>query len=279
MANFSHSEFQHINDIVLTEDPVSDFSVEVQGMKLECRLNQKVKNDYLIVTPNGAVDRKKLQLPAFARWNWHGLFNSSILAISDPTLYLDDSLPIGWFAGTKYQNTTTFAADTVLKVASLLGIPPSRIIFWGSSAGGYASILLASHIDGASFVSVNGQTEISKFHRRHVELYRKVFDSNSTLQELTDSYPERWSAMIALKLSYSRDKETNGVIVQNMVDRDHYIKHFTPFCEYFKLSNHSSFNSDLGLYSFIYSDDKGHGPAPSEIVKEIVRVYFPKILK
>lgn len=279
MVKPSHKKFQNLNDITLGSEQLLDFSVERHGIKLECRLNKKLTNEYLIVAPNGAVDRSSLKLPVFARWNWHGLFKSSILSISDPTLYLADDLPIAWFAGTKYQDTTEYVADVVMRISTLLEIPYNRIIFWGSSAGGFASMLIASRIDGAGFVSVNGQTQICKYHPRHVELYRKVFDPSSSLEELTATYPERWSTMLALEKSYDLGKETNGVIVQNIVDKDHYIKHFTPFCEYFKLSNHGSLNSDLGLHSFVYSHDKGHGPAPSEVVKEIVKIYFPKIMK
>ena len=144
MAEFIHSEFDCIDKITLTAGNVIDFSVIKHGLQLDCRLNQKVQNDYLIVTPNGAVDRKKAELPAFARWNWHGIFNSNILAISDPTLHFDGDIPIGWFSGTKYQNVAAFTADVVVKVASLIGIPANRIIFWGSSAGGFASISLAA---------------------------------------------------------------------------------------------------------------------------------------
>ena len=100
MTQFPHSEFRNIEDITLSEELVSDFCVLEGRLRLECRLNITMKNNYLIVMPNGAVDRKKNQIPAFARWNWHTVFNSNVLSISDPALYLDENLPIGWFAGT-----------------------------------------------------------------------------------------------------------------------------------------------------------------------------------
>lgn len=279
MATFPYSKFQHIDDIVLKEDIVSDFAVEVQGIKLECRLNQKVKNDYLIVTPNGAVNRKTAELPVFARWNWHGIFNSSILAISDPTLYLDDNLPIGWFAGTKYQKISTFVADAILKVASLLDIPPNRIIFWGSSAGGYASILLAAQIDGANFISANGQTQIINYYKGHIESYRQLFDSNATAESLAKNYPKQWSAITALQSSYDKKKITCGVIVQNTVDTKHYNEHYIPFCEYFHLPIEGGINDKLNLHSLVFTHEKGHGPEPAEIAKKLVEEYLPKILK
>lgn len=278
MATFPYSKFQHIDDIVLKEDIVSDFAVEVQGIKLECRLNQKVKNDYLIVTPNGAVNRKTAELPVFARWNWHGIFNSSILAISDPTLYLDDNLPIGWFAGTKYQKISAFVADAILKVASLLDIPPNRIIFWGSSAGGYASILLAAQIDGASFISANGQTQIINYYKSHIEHFRKQFDASSTAKELAEKYPEQWSIIFALQKSYNENKRTNGVIVQNTADLQHYNRHYTPFCKHFELPIEGGVSEKYGLHSMLFLDEKGHGPESADVAKFIVKDYLPKIL-
>ena len=146
MSSFPLLSFKNINDIELVDKPVVDIEVVTNGINLQCRLNRQSPNDYLIVAPNGAVDREKLSIPAFARWNWHGIFGAYILAISDPMLYYSDSLQIGWFASTKYIDVTSYTADVVKKIADELNISHERIIFWGSSAGGYSSILLASKI-------------------------------------------------------------------------------------------------------------------------------------
>lgn len=204
MTKFPHAAFKSIEDIVLSEEPVSDFSVIEDGIKLGCRLNATIKSDYLVVTPNGAVNREKVNLPAFARWNYHSIFNSTILSISDPVLFLEDSLRIGWFAGTKNLDVAHFVSEVVIKIAKHLGIASDRIIFWGSSSGGFASILLASKIDGASFVSINGQSKINDYYSGHVEDYRKVFDNESSTDQIIQDYPLRWSILNALSESYNQ---------------------------------------------------------------------------
>lgn len=277
MTQFPHKEFKSINNIVLNEESVSDFCVLEDNLRLECRLNTTTRNDYLIVMPNGAVDREKVNLPAFARWNWHSVFNSNILSISDPALYLDENLPIGWFAGTQDLDITSFVAKVVSKVALLLKITPNRIVFWNSSAGGYASILLASKIDGANFVCINGQTEIIKYYSRHIEAFRKVFDITTEANTLSKSFPEQWSAIFALKKSYNDGKVTNGIVIQNIIDKMHYEKHYIPFCTHFNLPIEGGVNQDLNLHSILYSHDKGHGPEPVTLSKEIIRDYLPKL--
>lgn len=278
MAEFPHKKFEHINEITIAEDSIFDFCVKQHGIRLECRLNQKIKNDYLIVAPHGAVQRDEYQLPVFGRWNWDGIFKSSILTICDPSLYLDDELPVGWFAGTRYQNSPELIVDTVNKIAKLLNISPSRIIFWGSSAGGYASILLSSLIDGAKFVCANGQTTILAYGANHVELYRRVFDTNSTALDLAKYYPERWSAIDALQSSYDKKRKTSGIIIQNTIDKRHYEKHYKPFCEHFSLSPEGSSNDSLGLHSMLYTHEGGHGPEPAQVAKEIIKNHLPKLL-
>lgn len=278
MANFPHTVFSNIKEITLKEDSVHDFSVEEKGIKLECRINQKVKNDYLVVTPNGAVDREKYELPVFARWNYQNIFNSSILSISDPTLLLDDYLRIGWFAGTNQLNITQFVSEVVTKVADQLGIAQDRIIFWGSSSGGFASILLASKIDGASFVSINGQSTISNYYAGHVEDYRKVFDSQSSIEKILQDYQSRWSIITSLDESYKQGLSTKGVVVQNIVDEMHYLKHYTPFCEHFGISLEGGKGSKYGLWSLLFDHQKGHGPETADVAKQIVNDYFPLIL-
>lgn len=278
MAEFPHNRFSDIESITLTEDTISDLTINYQGMQLDCRLNQKIKNDYLIVVPNGAVDRTKRQLPVFGRWNWHGIFNSNILAISDPTLHFKNDLRIGWFAGSKYLNVTGFVADAVCKIASSLGIPNNKIIFWNSSAGGFASILLASKIDGACFVSINAQTQIINYSHGQVEDFRKQFDINFTAEQLAEKYPDQWSAIFALQKSYDEGKSTGGVIVQNKIDLRHYDRHYLPFCKYFKLPIEGGLNKEYDLYSMLFSHEQGHGPETSEVAKLIVKDYLPMLL-
>ena len=279
MASFPHKMFSDISQIELTDDTVLDFCVKKDGIKLECRLNNKINsNNYLVVTPNGAVDRNKYTLPVFARWNYHSILNSPILSISDPALFLDDNLRIGWFSGTKDLDITQFTIDVVEKVAAKLGIAKERIIFWGSSSGGFASILLASKIDGANFVCINGQSTIINFHKSHIDDYRKIFDKSKTTEELIESYPSRWSAIHSLQSSYDRGMKTKGVIVQNTVDENHYVKQYTPFCEHFNLPIQGGENEKYGLCSFLFDHEKGHGPETAEIAKKIVSDYFPKIL-
>lgn len=277
MADFPHKKFEHINEITIAADPIFDFCVEQHGIRLECRLNQKVENDYLIVAPHGAIQRDEYPLPVFGRWNWDGIFKSNILTICDPSLYLDDELSVGWFAGTRYQNSPELIIDTVKKISQLLNISPNRIIFWGSSAGGYASILLSSLIDGAKFICANGQTTILAYGANHVELYRKVFDINSTAVDLAKYYPERWSAIDALQASYDKKRKTSGIILQNTMDRRHYEKHYIPFCNHFNLPIEGGANKYLNLHSILYSHDKGHGPEPVSLSKEVIRDYLPKL--
>ncbi|WP_352258752.1 hypothetical protein [Psychrobacter sp. TB55-MNA-CIBAN-0194] len=278
MANFPHTTFNNIKEISLNQDFVQDFSVKEKGIKLECRINQKVKNDYLVVTPNGAVDREKYRLPVFARWNYQSIFNSSILSVSDPALLLDDALRIGWFAGTNQLDIAQFVSEVVIKVADQLGIAHDRIIFWGSSSGGFASVLLASKINGSCFVSFNGQSTINNYYAGHVEDYRKVFDSQSSIGDILQSYPSRWSIITALDKSYKDGLSTKGVVVQNVIDEMHYLTHYTPFCEHFGLPLKGGKSNNYGLWSLLFEHQKGHGPETAEIAKQVVKEYLPKIL-
>ena len=160
----------------------------------------------------------------------------------------------------------------------MIGIPANRIIFWGSSAGGFASISLAAEIDGACFVSANGQTDILNYYAGHVEHFRRVFNSNFSAVDLAKKHPTKWSAISALQISYDAKKVTHGVIVQNVVDTKHYNEHYIPFCNHFHLPIEGGSNEELNLHSLLFSHEKGHGPEPAEIAKQVVEEYLPKIL-
>ena len=279
MAAFPNLDFNHINELNLIDSPILDFNIESQGIKLNCRLNRQIQSDYLIVVPNGIVDRKQAVIPAFNRWNWLGVFKCTVLAISDPTLYLDSNINNGWFLGSKYLDVTSFVADTVVKISNLLGIDSKHIIFWNSGDGGYASILLSSYINGASFVSINSPTMISNCNPVHIETLTRIFDETSSAEDLFKLYPNKFSVINALQSSYEDSKITKGVIVQNTIDEKRYHKHYIPFCRSFDIPYSGGVNQSLGLHSLIYKNEKIRGPEPINLANSIFENYLPLLLK
>ena len=58
----------------------------------------------MIVLFNGAVDRKKSDLPVFQRRTWIDDIDANVLILDDPTLQMDDEMSVGWYIGSKNEN-------------------------------------------------------------------------------------------------------------------------------------------------------------------------------
>ncbi|MCP5149641.1 MAG: hypothetical protein H6982_02740 [Chromatiales bacterium] len=279
MAKPELSSFHSLDDVVLRRGVVSDLSVVISGMTCDCRLNDRVPGDVLYAVFNGAVDRQKYTIPVFARWNWHALLEAPILALCDPVLHLDPNLRLGWFIGTEEVDVTRAMAALVTAVAEQLDIAPGRVICYGSSSGGFAAISVASQMPQGRFVAYNPQVELLRYYKGHLADVSKLFCPSRTVQENAQRFPERWSAIAALRAALGRGYDVRGVIAQNTVDEFHLERHYTPFCEAFELPVEGGSNPGSTLHSTLYEDPRGHGPEPPEVAKRVVEDYVDLLLR
>jgi hypothetical protein len=255
-----------------------NFTTTVEGMRYDCRLNDRVAGDVLYVIFNGAVDRDKYPVPVFARWNWHALFNAPILAVFDPALHLDPKLRVGWSMGTRTHDATAVMARIATATARVLGIEEGRVVCYGSSSGGFAAITVAARMQQGRFVAYNPQTEVLRYYRGHVRDMAAVFAQGETAEDLAAAHPLRWSAIEALRGACTQGRDVRGVIAQNTVDRYHYEGHYLPFCEAFGLPPQGGTDAAGRFISTMYEDPKGHGPESPDVAKQIVETFVPRLL-
>ncbi|MEW1978947.1 hypothetical protein AB0271_11305 [Kocuria palustris] len=127
----------------------------------------------VMVVFSGAVQKREQRNPPFASGrNLAPGLNVPLIAISDPSLSLDESLSIAWYAGSASQ-------DVQAAVEALLRPLGERLDggLWlvGGSAGGFA-VLDAAHRLGrwcSAFVW-NPQTDIAEYSERHAKHYAAV---------------------------------------------------------------------------------------------------------
>jgi len=116
-------------------------------------------NKKAIIFGTGAVDRTKIKLPIFDRHSWKNDFKYTTIWYSDPTLLLNDNSGLCWCYGTNshwYLESIAYIINITLKK---IGIDKNNVLFFGSSGGGYTSIILASMLH-AKATAINPQLEI-----------------------------------------------------------------------------------------------------------------------
>lgn len=225
----------------------------------------------LFVMLSNRINRSQHSLPAFSRWTWaqQKKFPGHVLCVADPTLELHKDLGLGWYLGTAEHDATDDLAMLIRRFAEGLGIPEGKIIFWGSSGGGFSALALASRIENTTAVAINAQTDIFAYESAtDIEKVRRHCFGDKPIKEIQEQYGSR----INMVQAWRNNRSSRAILLQNTLDAHHYACHFTSFWE--SLGGRSEGGATAGgrQYAWLYSDSRGHAPEPEQMIPEIVNL-------
>ena len=236
--------------------------IKFNGFRTDILSHYKINSDKLVVFFNGAINTKKMASPVFQRWSWLKELPYSSLIIADPTIYkmekeLEDDSMIGWYQG----STERFVIKDIVKlieaIKNKLNINSENIIFYGSSAGGFASLAAASMLKGSKACVVNPQIDITQYHDfflkkllKHLNIEERDIKKNRTLNVIDIFLDQNHIPKIFYK--------------QNKLDKLHYHKHYL-----YLLKN------TKGVHTELIEDERGHSAIPKldEAKKDIARTF------
>lgn len=127
-----------------------------------------------LVLFHAAVDPAKTSLPVFIGHQLTAELEANLIFVSEPALDLGS--PIGWFTGSPAGN---LQQDLVRIIEYVQGSLESarHLMFYGSSAGGFASLYYSHQFENSLAIVANPQTDISKFYPEHVDKFiNRVWD-------------------------------------------------------------------------------------------------------
>lgn len=217
-----------------------------EEFEYECFLQLESSSNWLVVILHGAKNQNELLPPYFDRWSWKkDIFKTNVLNISDATLQLKKDMKLGWYLGNNDEYVTGKVVEIVDHVSKLLVIPKDRIVFWGSSGGGFAAMQSAALLDGSNAVAINPQTNVLNYYKGHVKTaLKECFDDHVKENIKKLSFGDR------LKANYNK---SNFFLFQNVNDVFHYNKHFLNLKEELGLISSN-------VYFEEYFADRPHGP-------------------
>jgi hypothetical protein len=144
-----------------------------------------VESDKLICFFHGSISAKdhrpsKTPLPVFFGYDKSIATSPNILCFSDFLLehYKNDKLELSWFLDTKKIKQVDSIKDVVDYYRRKYNI--NKIIFHGSSGGGYISLLMASHLNETAIVA-NSQFILEK-HAQYGDLVNILEKNNDELE-------------------------------------------------------------------------------------------------
>lgn len=223
----------------------------------------------LVVMLQGGIDRTKMQLPIFQRWSWAEEINASILILNDPTLF-DNDLVLGWWQGSEEQYAIPSACQFIKVVINKLGYSCKDILFYGSSAGGFSSLMMAGYLKGSMAIVNNPQINLIKYHRGPVQdLWTNKFRGMSN-EEVFERYPTRLSVSEWFKSIHYIPKI---VYYQNVKDPLHFENHYRPFVQ----DLYQSGIDPNEFQSILYTHSWGHFPLERVKTVSIINDWVRKL--
>jgi len=254
-------------------DPPSDVGITKyradvgKGCTLDSLFVNK-RSDVLLVSMHGAIQRATIRLPRFERLRSFLRTEHSSIYFSDPALYLGEKFSLSWFTGWRETNVPHLIADWVERAAYASGA--SKVVFVGSSGGGFASAQVSSYVPGSVAVAFNPQTVISAYRPNGSLGYGRGFIRN-IMPELTPNGglasldgETDWAAPLrdrgSMIVRYSRPVSNKLLFVQNNKDHSHWVDHYTPFRE----TTEGGVNKNRIRY-VIYAGPEGHSAPPREV--------------
>ncbi|WP_413378306.1 hypothetical protein [Alkalihalobacillus sp. 1P02AB] len=156
--------FSEIENLIIKKETRIKLTVKKEGVLFEFLLYRRNNSNKAIVFGSGAINRTKLQPPLFNRFSWIDKFDENCIYYNDPTLYLSDDLNIGWGYGEKDRHYLSEVGEILIHLYKKMKIHPKNALYYGSSAGGFQSLILASKLKGIAVVN-NPQTKIENYYQ------------------------------------------------------------------------------------------------------------------
>lgn len=220
------------------------------------------ESDVLVVTFHGLLDRRKFKIPRFERARMTEPFGTSCLYWADPSLWLDRDLKLAWFTGSGSLDLFEIIAERTTSVAKAIGA--KRIIFTGSSGGGFAALQASALVPGSTALVFNPQTAIYAYRTPMQKAYLRIcqpevcdrLGRNYNFSfDWTESLGDRFSSL----RRYQEPRQNHVIYWTNRLDW-HHEDHYKPFAELLAARS----GDDSAFISREYEQEGGHRPPSAE---------------
>ncbi|UBH11652.1 hypothetical protein [Macrococcus armenti] len=266
-------DVKELNRSFLEEHNNQRVVIKSEGLNFYIKLALKETSDKLVVFSNGAIDPSKKKPPLFMRSNWVEDMTYSAVFIDDKTIH-NSPLRIGWGVGNKNRHYLIDYSIIAKKISHVLGIKDENVYYFGSSAGGFMALGLATFHKNATAIVNNPQTDVMKYERSaYIKLFERVF-KDIDISTIQDIYKERLSIIEMIKQFQNVPKV---YYFQNRFCEGDMKYHLSPFEKQLEELN---IDKDV-MNIIIYEDEiRGHNPPTKEnTLKYIDMIVYEKGLE
>lgn len=198
------------------------------------------------------------------------------LCIADPTLAVDSTLTLAWYAGSQWQRTQPVLSRLLAAVAQAWQVEPLLI---GGSGAGFAALQLGAVLGSRASVLVwNPQTNLLGYYRPAVLEYLRTAFPQEAWQEETalaraPDFLAQHGIVSALPAEYAAGRRPRRLLyLQNASDEFHVLHHAGPLLGGMDLlARGNRYESDNGDALFWFGAwGQGHEPIPKPVLAALI---------
>ena len=234
-------------------------TVRSLGFRLDAMYNLRPETGKLVIVNQSALSRQNLELPIFQRWKWAPDIHATTLVLNDPTLYVSERIECGWWVGTKEFDYVPPFSRAVGRLAAELDVPLEDVVFYGGSAGAFASLAMAAELPGSRAVVDIPQTDLRTYH---IKSAINVLAQDCFGVPGTAHVPEELAHRLSVIERFRRlGRCPEFVYYQNTHDRAHVVDQYLRFAEELEklFSDHGG---QFKTYELNHPVRGGHTPMP-----------------
>jgi hypothetical protein len=175
---------------------------------------------------HSTVDRSKRSVPYFDRLEASQDMPGSVLLVSDPTLFVEERLQLGWYVGTRRWDPTATVREIVHSAAAASGA--SKLIFIGSSGGGFPALRYSSIFPDSLALAINPHVDLFRYYRSWVRILLETAFPGIDRDDAERWFRPRFSVLD----DYQKGTGTNKVLyAQSGHDTNPLTNHLPAFIE------------------------------------------------
>ncbi|MDQ0095964.1 hypothetical protein [Paeniglutamicibacter psychrophenolicus] len=215
--------FESVDDFLSApETPSGLFVIMIGGHPADFRYDDR-GHETTVVLLHPAINSRVKRLPVFIGSGVTESLHVNRLLVSDSSLSLHEGIQAGWFAGNSKQPELQAALAMIFEKVTA----GKRTIYFGLSAGGFASLVFSSVHPGSIAVPVNPQTHLANHPSPRVRKWTiHAWGLNSPSDERAKEMPPVLTDVCDL---YSQPLENRVAYIQNTGDEEHMRIHWKRF--------------------------------------------------
>ncbi|PNZ97039.1 hypothetical protein CD133_11200, partial [Staphylococcus massiliensis CCUG 55927] len=256
-------KFEELNKGTILDNNDDHVVVEKDGLDIHLKIHLKPNAKAIVVFSNGAVNTSKKTPPVFMRSSWVNDMPYSAIYIDDRTLH-NKNIRIGWGLGTKERHYLIDYSEIIRKICSSINYEGQDVYYFGSSAGGFMSMALATMHNASSAIVNNPQAYVFNYKQLAVKKVMTTCYDMDSIDKFKKTYPDR----LSITTMFKKFKRTPDVYyLQNRLCESDMKNHVYPMM---KMMDKYKINSKP-INFMLYNDiESGHEPMSKEKTLKII---------